>query len=151
MKNLKINENGELWLNQDNQWVAVVARRCFPWSGPEDFISIQDLKGQELVYFESLTEVSSESAEAIKKSLKETTFHFDVVGVHKVEDDFELRHWEVSTQKGVRKFQTKLNQFPEETATGGLLVRDVYGDVYHIKSPDSLPEKDKQRVWAFLE
>jgi hypothetical protein len=76
---------------------------------------------------------------------------FAVVRVRSVEEEVEIRHWVVETKQGDRSFQTRLDDWPRSLPGGGLLIRDVGGDLYHIPEPGSLDRKTREVLWAFID
>ena len=68
-----------------------------------------------------------------------------------IEDEFELRVWNVETTQGSRKFQTKLDEWPQKLPGGDLLIRDVAGDLYLVVSDKRLDPKSEKLLWAFLD
>jgi hypothetical protein len=67
-----------------------------------------------------------------------------------MEEEFELRRWRVRTRQGERSFQTRLDEWPRPTPGGGLLIRDLAGDLYHVPEVAALDEKSRRLLWAFI-
>jgi hypothetical protein len=57
----------------------------------------------------------------------------------------------VETAQGPRTFQTALDGWPRELDAGGLVVEDVYGDLYRVSDPERLDAKSKRLLWAFVD
>ncbi len=63
----------------------------------------------------------------------------------------EIRHWRVETRQGTRSFQTRLDAWPRLLPHGGLLIRDVAGDLYHLGEPGALDHHSRALLWAFVD
>ena len=73
-----------------------------------------------------------------------------VTEITDVDEEVEIRTWKVQTEQGPRSFQTRLDDWPSEVPGGGIVIRDVAGDLYHIANPDALDEKSRRWLWAFV-
>jgi hypothetical protein len=68
-----------------------------------------------------------------------------------VEEEVEIRVWRVRTRQGARRFQTRRDDWPRTLPGGGLLIRDVAGDLFHVPDPDALDRTSQERLWAFVD
>jgi len=94
-------------------------------------------------------ELDAASRAALERALAEAGFVLEVERVTSIEEEFELREWQVQTRQGPRSFQTRLDDWPRQTPGGGLLVRDVAGDLYHVPDPETLDAQSRKLLWAF--
>ena len=127
----------------------VVLRPCFPWSYPTGFLTVRDMEGNELAQINSLDDLDAPSRKAVREALTEARFSFLITRIEAIEKDFELRLWRVETAQGKRTFQTKLEDWPQTLADGGVVIRDLAGDLYHVPDPDLLDKHSGQLLWAF--
>jgi hypothetical protein len=128
----------------------VSAKACFPWSDPERYISIRDEEGDEVVLLRDLGELDDASRGAVRRSLAEASFVMEIVAVESVEDEFEVRHWKVTTDAGARSFQTKLDEWPREMPDGALLIHDIAGDLYRVADVDALDPASRTLFKPFV-
>jgi Domain of unknown function (DUF1854) len=75
----------------------------------------------------------------------------EVTRVLDVDDEIEIRHWTVETKHGKRSFQTRLDDWPRVLPMGGLLIRDVAGDLYRLPAPEKLDARSQELLWAFVD
>jgi hypothetical protein len=68
-----------------------------------------------------------------------------------VEDELEIRTWQVGTVQGPRTFQTARDEWPRPLPGGGLLLRDAAGDLYLIARPAELDAASRRVLWAFVD
>ena len=132
-------------------WQPARVVRCFPWSKPGEWYSIRDLKGEELLLLRSVEDLDAESRHALEGTLAESGFAFEVTAIVAQEEEYELRRWEVDTRQGRRIFQTGIDEWPLRLPAGGLLMKDVAGDLYRIDHPALLDEASRRLLWSFLD
>src|SRR5438046_8710029 len=78
-------------------------------------------------------------------------FVFKVTQVTAIEEEVEIRHWRVETVQGTRSFQTRLDAWPRLLPHGGLLLRDVAGDLYHGAAPAAPGQQNRPRLLAVVD
>jgi Domain of unknown function (DUF1854) len=149
MPQLNSNEAGQLLLRSQTGSIPVRPVACFPWSEPNNYISLRNKAGMEVGFIDSTTELDDSSRTALETTLRQTRFVFEVTAIEKVEDEFELRTWSVTTHQGPRSFQTKLDDWPRTLENGGIIIRDLSGDLYHIEDPTVLDSASQKLIWAF--
>jgi hypothetical protein len=143
--------DGRLCAQFGNERRVVHVRRCFPWSEPDQFISLRDDEGEEFALVADPAELNDAARAVLHAALAEAGFIFDVEGVIEIEEEVELRNWRVHTNQGARRFQTRLDDWPRKLPDGGLLIRDVTGDFYRVADPARLDRKSRALLWAFVD
>jgi len=143
--------DGQLWVVSDGRSSPVRVHRCFPWSEPDQFLSLRDQENREVALVNRLDDLEIESREALAASLLEAGFVLRVTGILDVDEEVEIRTWKVETEQGPRSFQTRLDDWPWEVPGGGIVIRDVAGDLYHVADPEALDEKSRKWLWAFVD
>ena len=68
-----------------------------------------------------------------------------------IEEEVEIRRWLVEARQGPRAFQTRLDDWPRGLPHGGLLIRDLAGDLYHLVEPKRLDKQSRELLWAFVD
>ena len=131
--------------------VPVKLRQCFPWSEPARFISLRDSDDKEVALIEAPTSLDADSRQAFELALAEAGFVLDVTQVLDIDEEIEIRQWTVETKQGSRSFQTHLDDWPRVLPSGGLLIRDVAGDLYRLPEPSTLDKKSRALLWAFVD
>jgi hypothetical protein len=148
---LEKRRDGRLWALLAERAAPVKLRRCFPWTFPERYISLQTEDNEELAFVSDPQALDAASRAALSQALSEAGFVFLITCVHSVEEDFELRCFKVETPQGPRAFQTALDAWPRETPDGGLLIEDVAGDVFRIEDAASLDSRSRELVWELVD
>ncbi len=141
--------DGQLWAVRGDVEDAVRVRRLFPWSGEDRHVSLRDASNREVALVGPTEPLDDESRRTLDEAIVSAGFVLEVIRVIAVEEEIEIRVWRVDTRQGPRAFQTPLDDWPREMADGGLLIRDVAGDLYRIGAPESLDPRSRQLLWAF--
>ena len=131
--------------------VAVKLRQCFPWSEPTRHISLRDNDDKEIALVDDPGLLDAESRQAFELAVAEAGFVLEVTRVLEIEEEIEIRQWTVDTKQGKRSFQTHLDDWPRVLPSGGLLIRDVAGDLYKLADPKGLDKKSRALLWAFVD
>jgi len=148
---LEFRMDGSLWALRGDEERAVSVRRCFPWSEPTRHLSLRDSDEEEFALVRDPGELDPRSRAALERALAVAGFVFEVTHVLEIEEEVEIRRWRVETQQGPRTFQTRLDDWPRTLPHGGLLIRDLAGDLYHLGKPEALDRKSRELLWAFVD
>ena len=143
--------DGRLWATRGDAERAVWVRRCFPWSEPARFVSLRDDDQQEFALVRDPADLDPASRRVLEDALVAAGFVFQITRITAIEEEVDIRHWRVETRQGVRSFQTRLDAWPRVLPHGGLLIRDVAGDLYHLPDPAALDRPSRALVWAFVD
>ncbi len=143
--------DGRLWVLLGGEETAVRVHRCFPWSEPGQFLSLRDEEDQEVALVSSLDDLDPRSRRVLEQALLEAGFVLTVTRIVDVDEEVEIRTWTVETEQGSRSFQTRLDDWPWEVPGGGIVIRDVAGDLYHIPDPEDLDSGSRRWLWAFVD
>jgi hypothetical protein len=143
--------DGRLWATRKGAARPVQVKRCFPWSEPGRYVSLRDDDEDEVAVVADPAALDDQSRAALAAELANAGFVFEVTGVLEIEEEVEIRHWRVMTRQGERQFQTRLDDWPLELPGGGLLIRDVAGDLYRLEDPRTLDRTSRRLLWAFVD
>jgi len=135
----------------DGAPVAVRLRQCFPWSEPHRHLSLRDREDREVALVDDPAALADEESRlALEQALAEAGFVLEVTRVVAIDEEVEIRNWRVETRHGPRTFQTHLDDWPRLLPLGGLLVRDVAGDLYRL-DPPRMDAHSRALLWAFVD
>lgn len=143
--------DGQIWALVDGRECPVQLFRCFPWSDPHRYVSLRDDEEEEIALVREPRELDPASRKVLEQGLAEAGFVLEVTRIFEIEEEIEIRTWRVETVQGARSFQTPRDEWPREVPGGGLLIRDVAGDLYHIARPDGLDPTSQRALWAFVD
>ena len=148
---LRLSPDGRLLARLGTSWLPVRLRQCFPWSEPGRHVSLRDDGDEEVALVEDPASLAPESRRALERALAEAGFVLEVTRVMSIDEEVEIRQWTVETKHGKRAFQTHLDDWPRALPMGGLLIRDVAGDLYRLPAPATLDARSRELLWAFVD
>lgn len=145
--------DGQLWGCSDVEPRPRALRVCrlFPWSQPSQYVSLRDDEEEELALVRAPSGLEPDSRDALEVSLAEAGFVMEIISIVSVDEEIEIRTFQVETAQGFRTFQTERDEWPRELEGGGLLLRDVAGDLYAVRNPERLDAASRKLLWAFLD
>jgi hypothetical protein len=147
---LRLGRGEQLLVESEGKRTAVHPVRCFPWSAPDELVSLRDSDQNEVWLVDRIGALDSTSAHALARALGSAGFVLEIARVEAIEEDYELRVWRVETRQGRRTFQTPLDEWPWSSPDGGYFVRDLSGDLFRIPRPDTLDEQTRNLLWAYV-
>ena len=111
--------DGQLWARTNGADRPVRVHRCFPWSEPNQFLSLRDSENQEVAMVTHLDELNGESRVALSEALVEAGFVLRVLR----NSSRSTKRWRSGPgrwrpSRGPRSFQTKLDDWPWEVPGG---------------------------------
>ncbi len=148
---LELRTDGRLWATAQGRVAPVKLRRCFPWTAPDRYVSLQTDDNVELALVTDPGHLDAASRLALSRALSDIGFVLQILRVHALNEEFELRCFDVDTPQGRRTFQTALDAWPRETPDGGLLIEDVAGDLFRIDDPEKLDPRSRELVWELVD
>ena len=148
---LEQRHDGQLWAHRGGHSKPVIVVRCFPWSDSASYISLRDEDEEEFALVEDPRELDPASREALEQSLATAGFILEIERILSCDEEVEIRTWEVDTRQGRRRFQTRRDDWPRVVPGGGLLIKDVAGDLFIVSEPEALDRKSQSLLWVFLD
>ncbi len=90
-------------------------------------------------------------AASLEIALAEAGFVLEIEQLLAIDEEIEIRTWQVRTCTGERSFQTPRDEWPREVPGGGLIIRDVAGDLFYVPDPDALDSASQRLLWPFVD
>lgn len=150
MFNIQFNNDGTLlFVGEEGKRESVYIKRCFPWSGENEFLSLKNFKDEEIHLIENVKDLSIDDQRALRDYFDFNELKLEVRHVLEINENFELRTFEVITVQGKRTFQMKKEDYPSRGANGEVFFEDLSGDLLFIKNLESL-DKDSRKKLSFL-
>ena len=148
-------EDGQLWARRGGEEArppcAVRVCRLFPWSEPGRWVSLRDADDEEVHLVREPSELDPGSREALEEALVEAGFVMELTAILSVEGEVEIRTFEAETAQGPRRFETARDEWPRQLEDGGLLIKDVAGDLYWVRDPQALDPRSRRLLWVFID
>src|SRR5690606_12458787 len=108
----------------------VLVRRAFPWSNPQQHISIRGGDGRELVHVEHLSQVPEPTRRLIEDALSSSIFVPRIQRIDSVDVSFGYQRWKVHTDRGPTEFRVQEREDIRFLSDRRFSIRDVDGKVY---------------------
>ena len=149
---LSRNSFGQLCL-QDQAGVnheQVVPVRAFPISHPNESIAIVDRDGHELVWLDSLDQVTASNQELIHEELASREFMPVLTGIEDVSTFATPSTWTVKTNRGSTQFILRGEEDIRRVNKTMYLVSDTHGVQYLIQDIQALDKHSRRLLDRFL-
>jgi hypothetical protein len=145
---LEADEQGKLVLKRPGEPDAhdVRIRRAFPWSSPQEFISIRNTEGKELLLIESLAGLAPELRRLIEQHLAGTIFIPKITRVDSVDVRFGFQEWRVRTDRGRVSFRVQEREDIRFHPDGRFSLRDADGNIYELPPLAQLDDHSRRAV-----
>ncbi len=129
---------------EDRSHLDVVPAWAAPRTHPDQFLSLLDSKGKEILMLDRLEDAGADNVEVLRQELRRRYLYSQVRRVNAVRMEFGATYWSVETDRGHRDFVTQsLQENAQWIDEEFLLLIDVEGNHYQVKpvsalDPDSL-------------
>lgn len=148
---LERRDDEQLWLCTATGDTCVRVVRCFPWTHRDELLSLRDAGGRQVALIGSAAELDEASRSALTRALRELDLLIEIIGIESIDEEIEIRCWSVQTALGPRSFQTRRDDWPERSATGTIMIRDLSGDLYAIRDPGRMDAASRARLAAYVD
>ncbi len=143
--------DGRLWASNGGLATPVTVHRCFPWSAPTKYISLRNDDGDEVELVRDATALPQPARDALGDALVVAGFVLTINRVLEIEEEIEVRTWNVITDQGPRRFQTARDEWPRDLAGGGFIIKDVAGDLYHVADVQAMDTRSRKLLWPLVD
>jgi hypothetical protein len=142
--------NLELTLEDGQVFKQVKVIRAFPISNPENGFSIVSQDSKELVWFETIEELSSKDQEIVKYALKQVEFIPVISRITNLNTYALPSIWEIETDRGTTRLKLKNEQDIRRVSNEALLITDANGIQYLIKNRKTIDKFSKKVLDRFM-
>lgn len=129
---------------------GVVPVRAFPVSAAEEGLSVVDVDGHELAWFDHLADLPADTQAAVRKGLQEREFMPEIQRLNSVTSFATPSTWAVDTDRGPFQFVLKGEEDIRRLSGGALLVVDSHGVQFLIRDLFALDRHSKKLLDRFL-
>lgn len=153
LRKLRRNERGELcaFLDGEKDPVAKArVARCFPWSLGDEYISVRDGEGKEIVLLKTLDEVDPDTRKLIEQELLDTVFVPRIRSITKYSDEFDVISITAETDRGEVTFQIRERQDVRILSATRAVFRDVDGNLYEVPDINALDRASKRHIESYF-
>jgi ABC-type glutathione transport system ATPase component len=147
---LSLDEHGQLWaLAPGAVRAAVFARRAFPLSAPDQFVSLVDEHHYERACFPTLDVLSARAREVLLQALERGEFLPQVRQIQSIVQKATLSLWQVETDRGPRQFTVDQEDHVRPLEDGRHLISDSHGMRYLVPRASELDLVSRKLLGRF--
>ncbi|MEM8876183.1 MAG: DUF1854 domain-containing protein [Planctomycetota bacterium] len=128
----------------------VTAVRNFPWTNPNEHVSIRNRDGDELVHVDDLNDLSRPDRQAIEGWLARNTFIPKIRRVSRLHTASAYMKWEVDTDRGATEFKVQEREDIRRLGDGRHTIRDTSGTVYELPPLETLDTGSRRVLMRVL-
>ena len=146
---LRVDDRGRLMLRRapGADEVPAVARRAFPWSRPDEFVSLRSKDGAEIVLLETLgPPLSAAAREVVLAALEAATFIPRITRVDRVDLQHGYQLWDVQTEAGPAHLRVQEREDVRFLSDTRFSVKDANGNVYEIADIERLDDHSRREL-----
>jgi hypothetical protein len=121
-------------------------RRAFPWSHPQDFVSIRSSEGKELLLIEDVEGLEPALRQRIGEYLSATVLIPRIEHVIAIDVRFGFQEWSVQTDRGRADFRVMEREDIRFHPDGRFSVRDAEGSIYELPPVATLDQHSRKAL-----
>lgn len=143
---------GTLTLHRPGQddLADVRVRRSFPWSKGDQFLSVRDSTGKEVVLIEDMSQLAPDQRDIVQRWMRKSSFIPVITAIESVNVDFGYQEWTVQTNAGHLCFRVQEREDLRFLPDGRFSIKDVSGNVYVLPAVETLDAKSRRAVEMLL-
>jgi ATP-binding cassette subfamily B protein len=147
---LALDADNQLWaLPPGEERLAVFARRAFPLSAPDNYVSLVDEQHFERACFVTLDVLPAPAREVLLRALERADFLPKIAKIQSIVQEATLSRWQVDTDRGPRQFIVDQEDHVRPLEDGRHLVSDSHGMRYLVPVPDALDPVSRKLLGRF--
>jgi uncharacterized protein DUF1854 len=125
-------------------------RRSFPWSKPNEFVSIRSADGKELLLIDDVGALDPDIRGQIERWLAIHSFIPRITRIEDVDVRFGYQQWKVQTDRGRADFRVQEREDIRFLQDGRFTIKDADGNVYEMTRLDQLDPHSRRALEALL-
>jgi hypothetical protein len=124
--------------------------RCFPWSFTDNYISLRDSDGNEVLLLRSLDELDPDSRRIVEDELAHRVFNPKIQRILNLKREFGITEVTADTDRGRVTFQIRSRDDVRVLSPTRALFRDVDGNTYELPDLSALDPASRKHVEEYL-
>lgn len=134
----------------DEPVVDVRVARCFPWSVPDEYVSVRNCEGREIALLRSLKELDPDSRKIIEREIHDRVFNPKIKRVIECRDEFGVTSVRAETDRGEVTFQIRSRDDVRVLSPTRALFRDADGNTYELEDLDALDSTSRKHFLMYF-
>ena len=147
---LKLDAEGQLWACPAGQEpLAVSARRAFPLTNPDAYVSLVDEHHFERACFTNLADLLPAPRELVRRALAQADFLPQIRAIRAIGQEATRSRWQVETDRGPTEFTVEQEDHVRLLEDGRHLISDAHGMRYLVPVPSELDIASRKLLARF--
>ncbi len=130
--------------------IGVTPVRCFPFTSPNEWISLCDERGRELYLLATLDSLSDSQRKLLEQDLASRELIPQIRKIHSVSPGSEPTQWKVATDRGETSFTLPNEDAIRRLGEHGALINDDHGVRYRILDTRTLDAASRRILNQYL-
>jgi len=140
-----------LTIGDNSSYTSVVPAWAAPLTLPNQYLSILDGAGKQILMFKNLDEIPAESRPAIEEELRRRYLTSIIQRVISARSEFGVSYWKVETDRGILEFVAQsLQENAQWLSATQLLIVDIDANRFEIPDIDALDEKSRMLLTTII-
>ena len=140
-----------LTIEDDRSYLAVGIMRAFPLSEPHRFLSVRDSANNEVGLLVDPADLDGDNRTLVERELERRYPVPAVTRIVAAKERFGTVDWTMETDRGVCRFTTRnLRENVQRPAPGRIILSDVDGNRYDVRSVDNLSRESQDLLFRHL-
>lgn len=116
----------------ERSYIRIRPVHVSPMAHPGNYISLLDIKNEEVAFIKDLKDLDEESRSVIEEELSRRYLKARIERVHSIQMEFGVTYWDVMTDRGNREFVIRGHDNIHWATDKRLLITDVDGNRFEI-------------------
>lgn len=146
---LEIDDEDQLWASSGSERVAVSARRAFPLTAPDSFVSLVDAQHYERACFAKLDELPPAARAVLQRALGQADFLPEIREIRGIVQQATQSRWQVLTDRGATEFVVDQDDHVRALEDGRHLISDSHGMRYLVPVSSALDPASRKLLGRY--
>ncbi|MEA2710651.1 MAG: hypothetical protein QOF78_3252 [Phycisphaerales bacterium] len=125
-------------------------RRAFPWSNAQQFVSIRNSEGKELILIDDVAALAPRVREAIDQYLAATVLIPRIESIVAIDVRFGFQEWRVNTDRGPAAFRVQEREDIRFLPDGRYSIKDADGNIYELPPRKELDDHSRKALGPLI-
>jgi len=126
-------------IEDDKSCLRVVPMRSFPISIRDQYISLRDMKGNELGIIKDPKELDKDSHKLLEDEIQRRYFTPVIRKIKSIRDKMGIVEWEIETDRGAKIILTRSIHHNIEETSAGFIIKDMENNQYELRKSELDP------------
>jgi len=137
-------------IRNERSYIRVRPVHASPMAYPDHYISLLDIKNEEVAFIRHLDQLDAESRQVIEEELAHRYLKAKIERILSIQMEFGVTYWSVMTDRGEREFVIRGHESTHWASDTRLLLTDVDGNRFEIIDYTRLDPHSIQLIESYV-